>query len=32
MLSGTPDSATARDHARELLDAAAAGRPLAARR
>jgi len=27
MLSGTPDSATARDHASELLDAAAAGRP-----
>ena len=27
MLSGTPGSATARDHARELLDAAAAGRP-----
>jgi DNA repair protein RecN (Recombination protein N) len=27
MLSGTPDSATARDHARELLDAASAGRP-----
>jgi DNA repair protein RecN (Recombination protein N) len=27
MLSGTPHSATARDHARELLDAAAAARP-----
>jgi DNA repair protein RecN (Recombination protein N) len=27
MLSGTPDSTTARDHARELLDAAASGRP-----